>query len=648
MIYYAPRNLKQIDGKKYVMKKLFGFIVLASVLACGADALERLAAGETKITLAPGGKTPVEHRVFGVNQLSYGKDSYGLLKPNTKTVEPEMKKILKACGVKSMRYPGGCGGTHAFDWKRQAGLKGGYPSLGLVEFLDLCEEIGAEPVLGVSAFVETVTGVVEFVQFLNAPDDGKNEWAALRAKRGHPAPYNVRYIEFGNESYHGNGGKGKDLKTMTPEEYAAKYLAFRRAVKAVDPAVELGVVLGPPHWNRPILKIVGDACDFRIEHMYHEVKDFGTHEYIKNFRFKKTLPPVSSPVKFAVTEFNATYKSHKSLTSALTNAQLMMDLCTNKNVFVAHYWQFCNEGFGMVRGYGPDGIVKRPNALMFELLSSFLLDDSLPISIAGRQTPIAAQTVRMTEEELSRNLFKSRAWKIDRKRLAPLAVSAGYVDGDVLRVTFNDDRGLNFFHVSSWFPVEKIDGTSFKLSAEVRVEGMEKTSGAELEIGDGRGFTKTRSIVPTQPDVHASDGWQTVSAVYEPLKDTKSLEVKVRRKMGGGRGTMFFRNVNVTRMKSEVVRDAVVAGLLTESADGKTRSLVLLNRSLDAEKVTFALGDMKAENVIAKTLTGPEPYATNETDADTVAIKPLAVSVGDGILTVVLPPHSLSGMKFNF
>ncbi len=630
------------------MKKLFGFIALAGALTCGARASERPAAGETRISLAPGGKTPVEHRVFGVNQLAYGKDGYGLLKPNTKTVEPEMTKILKACGVKSMRYPGGCGGTHAFDWKRQAGLKGRYHSLGLVEFLDLCEEIGAEPVLGVSAFVETVTGVVEFVQFLNAPDDGRNKWAALRAKRGHPAPYNVRYIEFGNESYHGNGGKGKDLKTIMPEEYAAKYLAFRRAVKAVDSNVELGVVLGPPHWNRPILEIVGDACDFCIEHMYHEVKDFGSCEYIKNFKVRKASSTLSGPVKFAVTEFNATYKSHKSLTSALTNAQLMMDLCTNKNVFVAHYWQFCNEGFGMVRGYGPDGIVKRPNALMFELLSAFLLDDSLPISIKGRQTPIAEQTMQIADEDLNRNLLNARSWKINKKRLAPLAVSAGYVDKDVLKVTFNDDRGLNFFHVSSWFPVENIPGTSFKLSAEVRVEGMEKTSGAQLELGDGRGFTKTRSVVATQPDVTASDGWQTVSAVYEPLKDTKSLEVKVRRKMGGGKGTMFFRNVKITRMKSDIVRDAVVAGLLTESADGKTRSLVLLNRSLDAEKVTFALGDMKAENVIAKTLTGPEPYATNETDADTVAIKPLAVSVGDGMLTVVLPPHSLSGMKFNF
>ena len=170
-------------------------------LAAGAvAAIGMTLHADTSIRIENGTEKPVTPEVLGVNQLAYGRDSYGFLLPGKNTVQPEMTQILKEIGVRSMRYPGGCGGTHMYDWKKSAGMKGGYQGLGLLQFLKVCEETGAEPMLGISAFRGTPEEAAEFVEFLNAPDDGKSKWAAARVKLGHPEPYNIRYIEYGNET----------------------------------------------------------------------------------------------------------------------------------------------------------------------------------------------------------------------------------------------------------------------------------------------------------------------------------------------------------------------------------------------------------------------------------------------------------------
>ena len=89
-------------------------------LAAGAAAAVGMTLhAETSIRIENGTEKPVTPEVLGVNQLAYGRDSYGFLLPGKKTVQPEMAQILKEIGVRSMRYPGGCGGTHMYDWKKR-------------------------------------------------------------------------------------------------------------------------------------------------------------------------------------------------------------------------------------------------------------------------------------------------------------------------------------------------------------------------------------------------------------------------------------------------------------------------------------------------------------------------------------------------
>ncbi len=640
----------------------------------------------------------VRREVFGVNQLHYGKDSYGFLLPNTKKVQPELVEMLRELGIRSMRYPGGCGGTHTYDWKRSAGLKGWYHGLGLIEFLRVCEEIGAEPVLGISAFRGSPEEAAEFVEFLNAPNDGEHKWAAVRAELGHPEPYGVRYVEYGNESYHGNHSVQPN-EMVTPKEYGENYLKFRSAMKAVDPKIELGVVLEKTYWNRGVLETVGENFDFGIVHYYQKVRPTDVAEYAQNFAMMDGLEKQKAEVlksvpeekrakmKFALTEFNANYTQHKHLTAALVNAEAIFFLCQNPEYFVAHYWQFVNEGFGMVRGE-TGNFVKRPNALMFELASRHLQDYVLPVTLEGRmvenpqsvslhtvdgetfpgtvtgteekdnkagnEVEDAENTKRdLTPEDMEKNLLEKLHWKgtdrEDRSRMEVLP------DG-TLKVDFVTDEPYNFYHVSTWLAVPEWNAVVFRLTAEARVEGMENSSGGALELGDGRGFTKTRSVAQTESVL--SEKWTPISVDYYPLKDTKSLELKVRRMAGGGKGTMYFRNIQITPVLPTPIMKSVISALASVSDDENRLSVLMINRSWEPETVTFYPENcvkgrnLDLRNVTAETLTGDGPFADNEGETPGVRIMPISVEIvkdmetkkGKTAIKVTIPPHSLVGV----
>jgi alpha-L-arabinofuranosidase len=130
-----------------------------------------------------------------------------------------------------VRFPGGCfveGGDRLadrFDWKRSVGplherggldrSMWGYPStfgLGYHEYLQWCEDLGADAMFVANCGMshrETVPmdqmgpyvqDVLDAIEYANGPVTSK--WGALRAKNGHPKPFNLKYVEIGNE----NGG----------------------------------------------------------------------------------------------------------------------------------------------------------------------------------------------------------------------------------------------------------------------------------------------------------------------------------------------------------------------------------------------------------------------------------------------------------
>jgi len=65
-----------------------------------------------------------------------------------------------------------------------------------VEMMQLAEVLGADCILGMS-MNETAEDIRDFVEYVNGPVSSR--WGALRARHGHPEPYNLKYIQVDNE-----------------------------------------------------------------------------------------------------------------------------------------------------------------------------------------------------------------------------------------------------------------------------------------------------------------------------------------------------------------------------------------------------------------------------------------------------------------
>ena len=186
-------------------------------------------------------------------------------------MRPDLAERVAAMDPAFVRFPGGCyveGGDRfadAFDWKRSLGpvdaRKGlahsmwGYPNtfgLGYHEYLQWCEDLGADPLFVVNAGIDhaQVTPMAEMGPWVQSALDAieyangsvTSEWGAKRAKAGHPAPFGVKYVEIGNEN--GGGFHGGD------EAYIPRYRLIYDAIKAKYPAIT--TISNAPLPNQPV------------------------------------------------------------------------------------------------------------------------------------------------------------------------------------------------------------------------------------------------------------------------------------------------------------------------------------------------------------------------------------------------------------
>jgi alpha-N-arabinofuranosidase len=158
-----------------------------------------------------------------------------------------------------LRFPGGnylegSDFANRFNWKATIGPleeRVGHMSpwsyrstdgVGLLEFLNWCEDLNMEPIVGIYAGLHldggktTITGdalkpfveeALEEIEYVTG--DTSTTWGARRAKDGHPAPFKLRYVEIGNEDWLNNGLK----------DYAGRFTMFYDAIKAKYPDLEV-------------------------------------------------------------------------------------------------------------------------------------------------------------------------------------------------------------------------------------------------------------------------------------------------------------------------------------------------------------------------------------------------------------------------
>ena len=241
-----------------------------------------------QVTMKTGDVTPTADTRFVISADSKGSLNFNqvsLFPPVFKTrtgaalgdrpatgFRADIMQLLDDMHPAFLRFPGGnyiegFNFANRFNWKTMIGpweerpghqSPWGYRSsdgLGLLEFLEWCEELNMEPVVGVYAGLHLDGGrdirtgdalkpfirdALEEIEYITG--DVTTEWGARRAQDGHPAPFKLTYVEIGNEDFLNNGA----ASYRGPE---GRFALFYNAIKAKYPDLQVIATVDPqvPH-----------------------------------------------------------------------------------------------------------------------------------------------------------------------------------------------------------------------------------------------------------------------------------------------------------------------------------------------------------------------------------------------------------------
>ena len=260
----------------------------------------------------------------------------------TNGMRSDLANMLRDLHPSFFRYPGGNfiesqNVTNAVRWKKTIGDVAARPGhlndawgywstdgFGLHEFFLLCEDLGMEPLYGINCGLMLgyngntnntiplaemgpwVQDALDLIEYANG--DTNTTWGAVRAANGHPAPFNLKYLEIGNE----NGGP----------LYDERYTLFYDAIKAQYPDIRLI----SPVWGTPSSP-TSRPVEIRDEHYYSDPATFISYA-TKYDNYSRSGPKVFVG-EYAVT---SGYGALGNLSAALGEAAFMSGMERNADV----------------------------------------------------------------------------------------------------------------------------------------------------------------------------------------------------------------------------------------------------------------------------------------------------------------------------
>jgi alpha-L-arabinofuranosidase len=195
---------------------------------------------------------------------------------------------------------------------------------GAYEFFQFCEDVDMEPLYGINAgLMLNYTGApkntvplselkpwiqdaLDLIEYANG--DTNTTWGARRAAAGHPVPFNLKYMEIGNE----NGGP----------LFNERYTMFYDAIKSNYPSMHLiapGNWAGGHPWSRPV--------EIADEHFYDNPATFISYA-TKYDNYNRKGPKVFVG-EYAVT---SGFGRYGNLSAALGEAAFMTGMERNADV----------------------------------------------------------------------------------------------------------------------------------------------------------------------------------------------------------------------------------------------------------------------------------------------------------------------------
>lgn len=263
-------------------------------------------------------------------------------------LRPDLAQLLADTKPTFLRFPGGCyvegqeSFDNAFQWKNTIGpielrkghknVNWGYRSsdgLGFDEYLQMCEDLNADPMFVVSVgmghgftvpfeHVDTlIQNTLDAIEYANG--DETTVWGKRRIANGHVAPYNIKFLEVGNENSQGDAAYRN--------EYARRYAKFYDAIKAKYP--DMIIIGNVEAWGTDDPLWVQEAPVDMVDEHYYRSAAWMRKNYNKYDRYSRDIAVYNG--EYAANA-EGTYGKYGDMNSALGESIYMLGMEKNSDV----------------------------------------------------------------------------------------------------------------------------------------------------------------------------------------------------------------------------------------------------------------------------------------------------------------------------
>ena len=195
--------------------------------------------------------------------------------PNVRGFRSDVVAALKRLGVPVIRWPGGCFADE-YHWREGIGPKVNRPvkinthwggvtepnTVGTHEFMDLAEQIGAEPYVAGNVGNGTPQEMAEWVEYMTSP---AGSLADERARNGRKAPWAVPYFGVGNELW----GCGGNMRAEYAADLTRRYATFIKApANTRILKIAAGANVDDYNWTETMMRVAAGQIDAVSLHYY--------------------------------------------------------------------------------------------------------------------------------------------------------------------------------------------------------------------------------------------------------------------------------------------------------------------------------------------------------------------------------------------
>ena len=552
--------------------------------------------------------------------------------------------LVRDMGPTVLRYPGGLLSNH-YDWRDGLGPMEARPVdptsgrnivVGSDEFGQFCEQIGAVGMITVNWALGPGTAA-DWVEYMNSPNDGSNprggtDWAAVRATNGHPAPYDVRFWEIGNEL------RGGDFFINL---YATSLMSFRVEMEKVDPTIEIGAIgFGTYYepeftqqWYSTINSLAPDGFDFWAKHLY------APSSLSPNYGFEITKPgiTVSDTPTFPA---NATYTFAFSIVNASGSGEVpTVDFLVDGAV---------NQTFTIAGNESPKpqvALSKGPHTIGLRLTSKGVV--RVYHEIAATAPFVATTTVDLKNDPGVHDVIMAGFDSLETFLFEPAGTLGDHaVYGTENNTVYNfQEAKTRHVHLREALSLADLFNVLVRNGIPVSTTFLlyEEDNGLGQIQGVSR-WSKTGESGSDNPRPRPTYWVQKLFSDYLDEGDRLKWELTTPTFDVG-----FEAGLSMGFVSSLVTRVDTVAVVAGRSPEGDRLTVMALNKdSNDPIPLRVSLTGFSPRSGEQAIVTGPTAGATNEPEdgAPSVTIVNHALAdVGDTTV-VTLPPHSANAIVF--